>query len=347
MPFISEKELSSHIKTDSPARIYFLFGEEDFLTQTYVEKIIKRGLGKNISDFDFSSFLSDFTSNQLEESVESLPFGSHYKLILITDYDADKDNIDEFNKKLKILSDIPDYTIIIFSFKSLVVDYKKPKAKMKKLILSAEKQGFVVEFKHMNSTKISEMIVKKCGKKNINISKDNAKYLSEILGNKLSDVGIEVEKLCAFATDLGTIERKDIDLLVPKQAEAKIFSLADNIFMGNVQKSIEILDDLLWQRVDPIVIISVLSSAYLDIYRGIIGTNDGIFSRQAAVDFSYPKNREFLITKAFSKARSYRLDYIKSCINSLFLADLKLKTTSLNSRIILEETITKLLAVRR
>lgn len=347
MPFISEKDLIAQIKSSNFGSIYVLFGDEAFLIKTYKDRITNKILGKVPSDFDFVNLGSNFTTNELEEAVEGLPFTSDYKMIFINDYDVDKDLTDDFNKKLKILEDAPDYSIIIFTFYGVKVDIKKLKAKMKKLINLADNHGFVCEFKHMSSNKVADLIVKRCLKKNITISKENAMYLSDILGNSLQEIGLEVDKLCSYVMDKGIIDKKDIDNLVPKQAEAKIFALADSVLSGDKSKTFKILDDLLWNKIEPFVIISVLSSSYLDLYRAILAVNEGKNPKQVISDFSYPKNREFLITKAFNKARNINIDYIKNSIKSLFLADFRIKTSSLDTRVVLEQAITKLLAVRR
>lgn len=347
MPFISEKELSAQIKSSNFGCIYMLFGDEAFLIKTYKDRISNKILSKEKSDFDFVSLGSSFTANELEDAVEGMPFTSDFKLVFVEDYDVDKDLTDDFNKKLKVLEDIPDFSIIIFTFNGIKIDTKKPKSKMKKLLNLVEKQGFLCEFKHMSPSKISDLIVKRFLKKNITISKENARYLSEILGNSLQEIGLEADKLCAYAMEKGIVDKDDIDNLVPKQAEAKIFALSEVVLAGDRVNSLKILDDLIWQRIEPFVIVTVLSGNYIDLYRAISAINEGKSPKEVIADFNYPRNREFLITKAFNKARNVRVDYIKSCINSLFIADFRMKTSSLDTRVVLEQAITKLLAVRR
>lgn len=347
MPFIDEKRLSANIKNDKLSPLYFLFGEEIFLTETYVQRIIKKIIGSDYTDFDFCAFNGSFSSEELEESVEGMPLSCDKKLVLITDYDADKDSTDEFNKKLVILSDIPDFCVVVLVFKDISIEVKKLKSKMKKIFSLAEKNGEVCEFKHMTPSKVADLVVKRFAKRKIEISKENALFLSQLCKFDLSQIGTEADKLAAFSLKSGVVDRKAIEQLVPKQPEEKVFALADSILSGNSRRSYEILDDLLWQRIEPIVIVSVLSGAYIDYYRANLAIVGGVNPKQVAIDFSYPKNKEFLIVKAYNKARSINQEYIKNSIRTLFIADNKLKTTAIDSRIVLEEMLARLLAVKK
>lgn len=340
MAFIDEQELMRSLKAGKLSNAYLLFGEEVFLTETYVRKIVKKALGKEPSDFNLIKLGGNTSVDELSSHTEGLPFFADYKCVVISDLAPEKLNNDEHKALIALIDDLPETTILLIYITGFAVDVKKAKAKTKKLIAAVEKAGTVCEFKHMTTAKISELIMKKVVRAGLDISVTDARFLAEATGNSLVAVGNETDKLCAYMQS-GVITREIIESLVPKQADARVYDLADKITAGKTALALKILGELLYQRIEPIVIMSVLSGAYLDFYRAALARQNGLSPRQAAADFSYPKNKEFLITKAFNSVGN-RLEYFRNSLQSLYNADLSLKSTSADSTVILERLVVEL-----
>ena len=73
-----------------------------------------------------------------------------------------------------------------------------------------------------------------------------------------------------------------------------------------------------------------------------IAQGAGKSSQQTADDFGYAKNRTFVVTKAMNLVSRLDTEHIRNCLDILFNADLALKTSAINCRTVLEETIVKL-----
>ena len=91
-----------------------------------------------------------------------------------------------------------------------------------------------------------------------------------------------------------------------------------------------------------VVILAALSSNYIDFYRAKTAQGAGKSSQQTADDFGYAKNRTFVVTKAMNLVSRLDTEHIRNCLDILFNADLALKTSAINYRTVLEETIVKL-----
>lgn len=81
---------------------------------------------------------------------------------------------------------------------------------------------------------------------------------------------------------------------------------------------------------------------YIDFYRAKTAQGAGKSSQQTADDFGYAKNRTFVVTKAMNLVSRLDTEHIRNCLDILFNADLALKTSAINYRTVLEETIVKL-----
>ncbi|MFQ9871717.1 MAG: DNA polymerase III subunit delta [Oscillospiraceae bacterium] len=76
----------------------------------------------------------------------------------------------------------------------------------------------------------------------------------------------ELDKLCAYCAGRA-ITREDIDRCGMADLNASIFDISKAILKGDYQLTMQRLNDLIEQREEPIAILAVLSSAFIDLYR--------------------------------------------------------------------------------
>ena len=173
------------------------------------------------------------------------------------------------------------------------------------------------------------------------ISRQNAEELYDLTLGSLTLIGFEVEKLCSYAGKGKEITKDIIDLLTPRLTETKTFILADALTSKNPKKAFGILDDLIAQNTAPVIISSSLSGAFVDLYRARLGKEYKKASDKVAADFNYPKNRAWLMNKA-----PFGMSYIEKCLEVLYKADIKLKSSPLNGRTIIEKAMTEILTLQ-
>ncbi len=340
---LTEDKLNTSIRGGNLARVYFLYGKEVFLTKTYSDRIVKKAVGAEPLDFNLIRLKGDSSPEAIGNSLESVPLFSELKCVVINDFDPEKTDSDSLKKIIDIISDVPDYSIFIIEITGIDIDPKK--AKTKKVISAADKAGIVCEFQPLTPAKVGELIIKKCAKTGCIISRENANYIAELTLMNLTLVGEETKKLCDYVGK-GEITREIIDTLVTKQLDTSIYELATAITSGKRNLAFEILDDLINQRVEPVVIMSALSGTFIDYYHAKIGKNAGLAPNQTAEAFMYPKNRVWVINKAVTAAARLSLPYLRTCLSALDEADLRLKSSAASSRTIMEEAIVKLMVAK-
>ncbi len=346
MAKIEEARLKADLKAGQLSRVYFLFGEEHFLTKTYENKIIETALGKEPSDLNFVRFNEAPPSDSLSDFADSMPFFSEYKVIVISDLDADKLDNAEMNSYLSIIEDLPDTTVLIISQTGIEIDPKKPKAKMKKLMTAAEKCGVLCEMKYMSANQLAKMAVKKAARLGCNLSDANAVLLAELCGKDMNLLSTEVQKLCDYTVS-GEIAREAIDALVPKLVDTSIYGLATEIFAGRTAGAFRILDDLFLQRIEPVIILSALSGHFVDCYRAKLAQLSRKTANEAAAAFNYPRNRTFVISKAFNSVSRLSVDYLRQCIDILYRTNLLLNSSRADRRTLIEQALTEISVLKR
>ncbi len=344
---ITESALKSALKAGKLERVYFLYGEEDFLTQTYTDRIIQAAVPDNARDMNLVVY-RELPENMEEMSgyLESFPFFSEYKCVLIKDLDIDAVDNAKHKSLLSIVENIPDTSILIFSQKTCPADPKKPKAKTKKLLDACEKAGVSCEFKFLSPSKTVEMAIGKFSRLGCSISRENAAFLAEECGGSLTVLQTEIEKLAGYK-GTGEITRDDIEKLVPKRVVSNVYNLAKELFAGRTGSALRILDALFVQRTDPIVIMAALSGHFTDLYRARLGMDAGASPSEAGKAFGYPPNRSFVMDNAYRSARFLSADYLGDSIAILYRTNKALNSTSADKRILIERALAEIAAVKK
>ena len=337
----TETKLASDIKNGIIFPVYYLYGKETFLTRTYAEKIKAKTVGKEPIDFNCLTLRDNPDPQLISEFTECMPLFSDKKIAVINDLNPETMDDKTLNGYIDVLNTLPDTAVVVIYITGFEPQLKK--SATKKLVTAIEKIGCVCELKPLSPMKVAQLISKKVSGAKRLISQQNAEYLAEITMCDLTLASEETAKLCTYANENEEISRETIDKLVVKHPDTKIYYLANAITAGDRSKAFEILEELFEQRVDFAPIMATLAGAFTDFYRAKLGKEAGISPQQAAADFDYKKNREWLVSKNYTAVSKIKLSYLRNCLAILSEADIKLKSTAVNSKTFIEQTVVKLM----
>lgn len=337
----NEAALVADLKVGRFYNAYLLYGDEKFLTKAYTQKITDAALDGDSSDFNLVRLSGNPPFASLSEYAESLPVFAERKVILINDFLPEKLDDKELEAYLSLISDIPETTVIVFYLTDVKMSQKF--SATKKFISAVKEHGFVCEFAQLELMKIAQLITRKVNKSKRSISPTDASYIAEITLCDMTLASEETGKLCNYVEEGGIITREIIDKLVAKRLETSIYALSDVISSKNLSKAYKLLDEYFEQRVDEITISSALSGAFIDYYRAKIAKSEGIPPQKAAEKFGFKPNRYFVMTKAYNAVSSVSIEFLRDSVATLSRLDISLKSTAINKRTLLEQTITRLM----
>lgn len=341
MAEIFENDLKLHIKNREFSNLYFIYGNEPYLKDFYAGQIIAKAVKKDFSMFNFHSFDGDSVSfDDVAACAEALPMMDERTLIVVKDFKFDKAGESEKKQIEEIICDIPETTVILFWMQNIEVDGKKNE-KWKKIITMMSKYGSVISLDKKTRSQLVKLLVSGANKRECVLSQQNAEYLINLVGDDMNNLLNELEKLC-FYVDKSEIKKEHIESLAVRSVTARVFDLATDILQGRNEKAFEILKTLISQKEEPININSQLINAYVDIYRAKVFLSSGDRADGAAKYYNY-QNRAFRLTNAARDASKIDISAIRVCLEILAAADAKLKSSSVNKTLILEETIVKLI----
>lgn len=337
MSAITETDLKKQIRSNEFDKLYFIYGNEGYLKKHYLETLVKKLVDDSFKDFNLHVF--DGKGIDMKEvalAVEALPMMSERSCVVIKDIkptelgDGGKDAL------LSLVADIPDTCVVIICALTVEAEGKG----WKELISAFDKYGSTVKLDKMSRQDLAKYVIKGAKSRGFEIDIPLADYFISIVGDTMTNVLNELEKVCANSAD-GKIRKENIDAVTIKTAEVKIFELSKNLVTGNSDKAFAILDSLMKQREEPISVLATIITSYIDMYRGKVTSVSGKRPEEAAKAFNYGKN-DFRIKNGAKNASKMSIESLRKSLDVLADADEKLKSTTVDGRLILEETMMKL-----
>ncbi len=337
-----EADLKNQLKNEPLKRLYVLYGEESYLTAFYANKIAALAVSEDEADFNLDRLDGTaLSADEIIAAAETLPAFAEHRAVVVCDYNAATDQTSDAFEEF--FADLPESTVLVFWYCSIVPDGK---ARWKKFLTAAGKDGFVTEFPHPSVNEAARLLCGGAKKRGCALSDKVAEQLATRCGTDLHTLLNELDKLCACAGQGGTITAEMVTALTHETLEARVFDLSKTIWQGNASRAFTILHTLKADKEKPTGVLAVLSSAYADLYRVKVASAAGERPESLTRDFAYGK-REFVLRNAARDGGRMGLATLRGCIALLAKADTGMKSSSMDNWWILERTVSELLAKAR
>lgn len=342
MIYSTENQLLKDIKENKLFNLYLFYGSEGFLMDKYAERIakvnVKENENFNITNFDGQEALP----KDIWEVVDKFPFFSDKRVIIITN--PSQNEIIASADMKEILSDIPEFSTVIIKIKNNEFNPQKNKAQGNFLKL-CDKYGAVLLFGEKAETDLAKFIMAMAKREKCVITRQNAQLLSEKCGRNMQKISTELAKLTSYVAE-GEITEEIIENITVPTVEAQIYDLSKAIQRGSLENSLKILDKLFYLKEEPIVILSTLCYYYSDLYKAVLSKENKISPADSADFFGY-RPGDFRIKNAFADCGKYSKAYLYSILSILSKADLSLKSSALDPRIVLEKAVIEIFSARK
>ncbi|WP_179194931.1 DNA polymerase III subunit delta [Bacillus sp. EAC] len=326
-------DLHKKLKKDvSP--MYLLVGTEDFLLQEAETAIVKAALQGEIDDFNFQTYdlKEAYLSEALEDAQTPSFFGGH-KVIIIKScafLTAQKEKIvQDIEPLFDYIENPSPFTTVVFVAPFEKLDERKKVTKaLKKLVEIVECHP--VEVNNLDSW-ITEQF-----SGNVSISKGAVETLKLLVGNNLSILKLECEKLQLFVGDEGEVTAELVELMVAKTIEQNVFSLIEKTAARQTTDALKILHELLYIGEEPIKVVALLASQFRLLYEIKQLSSNGYSNNQIASSVGVSPGRVFYGQK---QANHFQASELKEAIRLIAKADYNMKTGQGDKVLILEMLI--------
>lgn len=250
--------LKGDLKQKDIGRLYFFHGEETFLLHHYLGQLRKLLLDPLTESFNFHRLNSEtFDTRVFADAVENLPMMAPTTLVQVDDIDLFKLSEGDRTKIIDVLTDIPDYCTVVFTY---ITTPWKPDKRLKKLWEAVEK-GTIVEFAKQDQRDLVSWVTRHFAAREKRISTDLCLYLIDITGGTMTALAGEIDKICAYsgATE---IKKTDIDAVTEPVLDAVVFQMTDMLSAGRYDQALQKLQQLLKMQQEPLAILGAVGSHF-------------------------------------------------------------------------------------
>ena len=345
MAKLTETEFRKKLTSGETERVYLIYGEEKYLVKGYTAKLCEKIAGKTPSEFDFVKLGSGAELEEIFLACEQFPMFSQYKCVLVSDMNIDSLSESDLKLLMKYCEDISPSSVLIFSMPTLSSESKKSgdkkTSKLQKFAAAVQKFGAVAEFGKKDSSSLEKTLTVWAEKNGSSLSLRNASRIIAVSGTDMTTLRNEIDKLSAYA-DGAEITEDMIRLLAVRSTEVRIFALSDCLASDDFSGAYRHLHSLFGQNEKPEIILSTLSSVYLDMYRAKVASESGVSITQAASDLKYGR-REFLLKNAGQRASRYTTAALRRMLDVIIETDMTMKSRPGDRQILLETLIARLI----
>ena len=253
------QELKQALKTKTLGRLYFFHGEETFLLHHYLEQIRKQLLDPLTEAFNAHRLTSEtFDLQAFADTVENLPMMAESTFVQVDDIDIFKLGEGDRSKMAEILSDIPDYCTVVFTY---LTTAWKPDKRLKKLWEAVERNSCIVEFAKQGQRDLIAWVTRHFAANKKRISTELCAYLIDITDGTMTALSGEIDKICAYS-GADEIKKSDIDAVTEPVLDAVVFQMTDMLCGGDYRGALEKLNQLLKMQQEPIPILGAVGSSF-------------------------------------------------------------------------------------
>ena len=313
--------LKAALKSHDLGRLYMFHGEETFLLNHYLGQIKKQLLDPLTESFNFHRLNNEtFDMRSFIDAVENLPMMAEFTFVQVDDIDLFKLPEADRTKMAEVLSDIPDYCTVVFTYETVKWN---PDKRLKKLWNAIEENASVVEFAKQDQRDLVAWIQRHFMAHKKRIQGDLCVYLIDITGGTMTALAGEIDKICAYS-GADEIKRSDIDAVTEPVMDAVVFQMTDLISEGRYAAALQKLQQLFKMQQEPLSILGAVGVHFrrLSTARTLLdnGRNAAELQKLCGIP-DYPAR------KTMEAARRFRSEFCAKANLLILETDYQMKTS--------------------
>lgn len=235
MPELNYKQIVASVKEKKFAPIYILMGEEPFFINELADLLENSVLEIDQRSFNQTVIYGNDTDvAQIIATAKRFPMMANHQLVLVREAQ---------NLKEKDLEQLAGYfeqpvssTVLVLAFKGKTLD------KRKKTLKAALQQGVVFTAEKIKDYQLPQWVEQYVHEQGYKINQQAALLFAEHIGNNLSNIKNEFEKLILNVQKEHTITIKEVETNIGINREYTIFELQNAIQKKDTVKAFEIVD---------------------------------------------------------------------------------------------------------
>lgn len=255
---MTPQELETSLKKGKIPTLCYLFGEESFLVDRAVGKLLDLAIDPSLKDFNFNVFYgAESKGVDIVDAAQTLPMFADRRAVLVKRAEGLK--AEALETLLPYIQNPSETTCLIFS--SSKIDQRK------KIFLELKKQGALVEYKKLYENKLGDFIQGESQAQGKQIESAAAGLLSALIGNNLQELSSQIEKLVVFTGVKTRITVDDVKAISSSSKAFTAFELGKYVGLKDLSNALKSLDGLFRDGEQAPMIIGALARHFKQLWR--------------------------------------------------------------------------------
>jgi DNA polymerase III subunit delta len=296
------------------APLYLLCGDEPYLVERAVKKLLDRAVDPGFRDFNLNVFYgNECKGDEVFSAAQTLPMFANNRVVLVKkggDLSAGAMEV-----LLPYLQDPSPSTCLILQAEK--VDGRK------KFFAEFKKRGEVVEFKRPYENQLGPYVrdeVRAAGKK---IDSAAAELLAYLVGNNLQELVSQIEKLCVYCGKKELIGVADVKAIVSDTKVESVFEFTDALGSKDTGRALRMLTTLLGDGEAPLRILGGVARHYRQLWqvRELLDRKvpSGDMAKVSGIN-------PYFLKKVMDQARNYKVSELREVFERMLELDLAFKS---------------------
>lgn len=328
--YMNYEDILDLTKQDKIYPVYLFYGKENYLKEDILKKFRNRLIDSAYSEFNYNVFYGEKLSiNEVINDLDTMPLMSKHKLVVIKE--AEKINKNDETKLINYFNRLS----LKSNFSTLIIIYKESSPN-KELITAIKRIGIAANFSITDKAKLSLWIKSKFGQSNKKITQEALFYLQSIVDSDLGRLFNEIEKIDIYTKDKQIIEKEDVMITMGGSEAVNIFKVLDSVGDKDIINAIDGLVKLNQGNLHHLSIFAMIYRQIKLILQTKLLLAKGFNFKEVEKKLKLPY---FVVEKMIKQSKKYTFKEIDKSYELLNIADLELKDSQKEPKIILEELV--------
>jgi DNA polymerase-3 subunit delta len=331
------KKLFDDLRGGRVHGLYFLHGPEEFMKREFVRELLQVALPEGDRTFNLDILHGDeFDAQDFDERLQAFPLFSARRVVVLRNFEAlSPSNRDRVVERAALLPE--GLTLVVESGQE-----KLETAAHKRLAETASRRGVAHAFAALDESETMERVLARLRREGFSIDPDALDLLVESVGTALIDLANEVDKILLAAPESRRVTRDGVAAVVGKYRTESLFSLLDGVGVAAPATTLPRLASLIDSGEEPVFLVSMLLRrvvSLMEVQRVVAERGRAVASDKALADAIAATASPFFAGRLREQAARVAPGALESLLANLRWADLRLKTTSLDARCVIEEAL--------
>ncbi len=331
------KKLFDEVRQGRLKTVYFLHGPEEHMKREFVRELIQAALPEGERTFNLDIVHGEeFDAQAFEDRMQSYPLFASRRMVILKNFEAlSTSNRD---RVIERASAVPDaFTLVVESSSE-----KLETAAHKRLAAVAASSGVAFAFSALNESETLERVLARFRREGVQVDPEALDLLIESVGTALIDLANEVDKILLARPESGRVTAELVASVVGRYRTDSLFSVLDGVGASAPATLLPRLASLIDSGEEPVFVVAMMLRRVVSLLevqalvkeRGRAVSTDRALAGEIAATAS-----PFFAGKLREQSARTSRPALEALLANLRWADLKLKTTSLDARSVIEEAL--------